>query len=271
MTEFVHTILAFPTVVFTTLLGMLVIYWAMVIIGALDIDALDGGAFEGASEGVAEAAGEAAGEAAAEAVAEAVGEAAAEGIGEAATEAAGEAAHEAVAEAAHEAAAGHGGASALAALLNALRLRNAPLTIVISFFTIFGWILSIAGVSLVTPWLGAIVPGWAAGLVVLVLALLVSWPLVSIVTKPLGKIFVIVEAPRRAGIIGKICTITTGRVDTGFGQAEQADGGAGLLIQVRCDKAEGLKRGDRALIVSYDDERDAFIVEPYDRLLKGSK
>jgi hypothetical protein len=272
MTEFVHTILAFPTVIFTALLGMLVIYWAMVIIGALDVDALDGSALDGAAEGAAEAAGEAAGEAAAEAVAEAVGEAAAEGISEAAAEAATEAAHEAMVEGAQEAAAEHGGgASALAALLTALRLRNAPLTIVISFFTIFGWILTIAGTKVVTPWLGAIVPGWVAGALVLLLALIVSWPLVSLVTKPLGKIFVIVEAPKRAGVIGKVCTITTGRVDVGFGQAEQADGGAGLLIQVRCDRSEGLKKGDQALIVSYDDEREAFVVEPYDKLLKGSK
>ena len=44
--------------------------------------------------------------------------------------------------------------------------------------------------------------------------------------------------------------------------AECADGGAGLLVEVRCDQRNTLQRGERALIVSFDDAREAYVVEP---------
>ena len=56
--------------------------------------------------------------------------------------------------------------------------------------------------------------------------------------------------------------LRTGRVDARFGQAECADGGAGLLIEVRCDVQNELQRGSQALIVSFDDEREAYVIEP---------
>ena len=56
-----------------------------------------------------------------------------------------------------------------------------------------------------------------------------------------------------------------GDVDKKFGQAEFDDGGAGMIIQVRCDQENKLKKGSQALIVSYDDRREAFIIEPYDK------
>src|SRR3954467_1021678 len=52
--------LAFPTVVFTVLLGVVLLYWLFVILGALHIDALGAGgdgALEGAGHGGLEGAG----------------------------------------------------------------------------------------------------------------------------------------------------------------------------------------------------------------------
>jgi hypothetical protein len=40
MSEFLQTILSFPTVVWTVLLGVVLLYWVLVILGALDIDVL---------------------------------------------------------------------------------------------------------------------------------------------------------------------------------------------------------------------------------------
>src|SRR5512139_3429048 len=53
--ELLNLIGTFPTVIFTTLLALSVLYWLFVIIGAIDIDALGAasGAKEGALEGLA--------------------------------------------------------------------------------------------------------------------------------------------------------------------------------------------------------------------------
>jgi hypothetical protein len=65
MTPFLESILAFPTVFFTILMGVIMTYWLFVIVGAVGIDALDGDvdlsagakAASGVLEGGAKAAG----------------------------------------------------------------------------------------------------------------------------------------------------------------------------------------------------------------------
>ena len=64
-------------------------------------------------------------------------------------------------------------------------------------------------------------------------------------------------------MIGEACTIRTGRVDDRFGQATCEVGADSFLLQVRCDRlGNGLVRGGRALIVHYDERREAYVVEP---------
>jgi len=50
--------------------------------------------------------------------------------------------------------------------------------------------------------------------------------------------------------------------------AKAEDGGAGLIVQVRCaDEGNGLSRGSNALVVSYDDKREVYEVTPFDDIL----
>lgn len=280
-------IVAFPTIIFSVLVGVTLLYWGMVIVGAFDIDfldfggaadgadgALDGategaveGAVEGATEGAAEGAAEAALDGALDAAADGVGEGLAEGVTEGAAEGVTEGAVEGAADSGAEAAS-HGG---LAGLLLALRLRSAPVTVIVSLISVFGWVLSLILSHYAAPLMSGVIPGWLIGVVVFIAAFVVAVPLTSVASRPLGRFFVIHSAPRKTSLIGKVCLLTTGRVDASFGQAELDDGGAGLLVQVRCDMANGLKRGSQALIVAYDQEREAFLVEPYDDLLRAKK
>ena len=68
MTELFHALLAFPTIAFTACLGLALLYWVMVIVGAADLNPFDGaegaakGAVEGAVKGVAESAGDVVGD-----------------------------------------------------------------------------------------------------------------------------------------------------------------------------------------------------------------
>ena len=40
------------------------------------------------------------------------------------------------------------------------------------------------------------------------------------------------------------------------------DGGAGLVLRVRVDGGKQLSRGEQALIVDYDADRETYLVEP---------
>lgn len=211
----VQASLQFPTVVFTIGLGIALVYWVFVLVGALDIDLF----------------GDAGG--------------AAKGLGEVLT-------------------AGKGSAEALKVQSDGDGdglLGTVPITISLSVLLLAGWCGSLLTMHYAAPSLSPTFGKWLPALVLpvtLIAAILVT----SIAVRPLRKVFHVAEGKSRRDYIGHTCTIITGRVDHGFGQADLEDGGTVLRIAVRTD-ASGRKlgRGDRALIIDYDDAREAYLVE----------
>jgi len=233
---------AYPTVVFTTLLGIALVYWVFVILGALDVDMFDAdGLFDGADGALDGADGALDG-----------AEGALDGV-DGAVE--GADALDAVE-----------GADGATGLLHALKLRRAPITVTFSFIALFGFIFSYLAMAYVAPIVGVALPAWVFGSVVLVGAFLLSLPLTSLATKPLEPVFKSVSAKGRRDYVGSVVRVRTGRVDERFGQADLTDGGSHMVIPVRIDTST-LKRGDDALIIDYDSEREAYIVEAYESLM----
>ena len=268
MAEFLDLILSFPTVIFTALLGLAVPYWLLVILGALDLevvdsllgvhgaDGIDGalhggmdGAVDGAVHGVADAALHGAADAALHGAADAALHGAADAAVHGAAESIGDAAD-----------AAHGGI--IATLLPG---RGVPITIALSAVTLLSWMLSYTGMyfgrRLITGQTGESVLAVAVLIGAVVTSLVVS----GFALRPLSRAFQTPQAARHASFVGKVCTLTTGRVDATFGQAEIDDGGTGFLAQVRCPRANSLKRGDQAIVYQYDAEHGVFQVAPLDR------
>jgi hypothetical protein len=219
----------FPTVVFTIGLGVAVIYWLFVLLGALDIDMF--GDAEGAAKGVGDAlTGGAKG-----------GAEGLKGIKLDADDA------------------GGGG------LWAGLGLSKVPITISVSVIFLVCWVLSLGAMHYLSSeaaWVSAMVlPG----------ALIVGLPISGLLVRPLGHVFELKEGKSNKDYVGHTCTITTGRVDDGFGQATVEDGGTVLVIPVRCDRSDVLARGDKALIIDFDTGRQAYVVEPAADMLPGAR
>jgi hypothetical protein len=194
MEEFLVRIAAFPTVVFTALVVLSLLYWGLVIVSGLGVDsALDG-------------------------VGEAIGS---------------------------------------AALLGWLGFGRAPLGVLLSVWSLSAW----AACYLLAAWLephGAWAPLAEAGIGGL--ALVVTAPVVHLVADRLAPVFEGAPAESRLDLVGRTCVITTGTVDPGFGQARLEEAGDWRVIQVRARQGQ-LARGDRALVVAWDEALDAFRVE----------
>ncbi len=261
MTEFLAAILAFPTVIYTILLGVVIAYWLFVLLGALDINLLGDADLDGHGTDLAVG-----------------GHGHADGLG----------AHGAHGHAdVHMAGHGHdlhvdghghvhgdghadhhgdadgdaGETGGLAGLIQSLGLGGVPVTLMLSLLILAAWGFCIAAMQLLSAgaagWLAVAVPIMSLGLAV---------PVTAVLIRPLRRFFTTIEAPRNRDFLGKVCTITTLRVDERYGQAEIADGGAGLVVQVRSTDPGCLSRGDRALIFDYKDE--VFYVAPMDEALK---
>lgn len=229
-------LLSFPTILFTGLLALSVFYWLFVIVGALDTDALGGadaaghgmeGAVKGALEGAADAVGHG---------------------------------HVGDLHGGH----GHVGDGDLdldldaegadAGILAALRLRDAPLTVVISLFALFGWLLT----GLYGLTFG--VPGWLVGSLLLLGTCVTSLVLTSFAIRPLAPAFKTLGATKNPALVGKIAEVSTGEVTERFGQATLNAGGSPFILQIR-DTTNSLKRGDKVVLVHWDEASNAFHVE----------
>ena len=240
MTEFLDAILAFPTVLFTIPLGVVALYWIFVLLGALDINLLGDADLDGHGhtdlhlEGHGHVDGHLDGHL--------------DGHG-----------HHAHGHDAHGDADGPEGG--VAGLLHALGLGGVPVTLMLSFLILSAWVFCVGGME----WIGSEAPDWQSAGVALA-SLVAAVPVTHVLIRPLRRLFRTAVTPQHRDQLGRICTITTLRVDERYGQAEIEDGGAGLILQVRSQEPDRLHRGDRAVIFDYKD--GVFHVAPLDEALR---
>ncbi len=262
MAELVTVLLAFPTVVPTVFLGVIFFYWLLVIFGALDIDV---GRIDGAADGMLDGTTE-----------RAVGwldgaiDGAADGVLDGSMDGAAEGGSHALVSVDHmdglaSAEAAAQAAQASVSLLSLAHFRSVPITVMVSVLTFFAWLLCIAAVRLFPFGTGAL--GWLIASVVLILSFALALLPTAVALRPLAPLFKVHAAKTHLEMVGKVCVITTGSVDQKFGQARLTTDDLDLIVQVRQDKAGTLKKGDRALVLAWDAKREAFLVEPYDKLL----
>ena len=224
MNELLQSSLQFPTVVFTIALGIALVYWLFVLLGALDLDLLGSGHpdFDVDVSGVHADVGDASGGHDGGGGHDADGDADADGGG----------------------------------VWTTLGLGTVPLTISISFILLVGWVGSLLAMHYLVGDSGV---GKA---ILLPLMLILALPIAALLVKPLAPVFRIKEGKSNADYVGHVCTVTTNSVDDTFGFANIEDGGSLVQISVRCDKAGKLARGDKALIIEFDPARRTFVVEP---------
>ena len=236
MTEVFGLALSFPGVVYTVLLGVVLVYWLFVVLGAIHLgDGSADGHFDGMGDADAGDVGDGsdAGDAG-------------DGDGDG-----------------HE-------TSALSSLMHALHLRSVPMTVISSLIITFSWLSCMVAMQLVSrdmPAGSRTFLGW----LVLAGSPILDLPLTSLSARPLAKVFAHRHATSHTDLIGKTCVVRTGTVTSTFGEASLEDGGAGLVLRVRVDRELAVKRGDQMLIVEWDRERESFLVEPLDEDMKQIK
>ncbi len=156
--------------------------------------------------------------------------------------------------------AGGAGAGGLGAALVALNLHLLPLSLGITLISLFGWLSSVV--------LSLILSGddgntnALVGLAIIAGSFFVGILATGRVGHMLRPVFEVKRAVRRQDLVGRLCTISTGRVDAGFGQAELVDAEGGAhLVQVRCHTENSLSKGSKALLVAVDED-GLFTISP---------
>lgn len=235
MKVFLEALLGFPAVVYTVLLGAAMLYWAAVLVGAIDLDDDGGGA-------------------------EHVGGDHADGFDHAGGD--------------HADAGDHDGGDGdldvgdhdggLLSLLGTFELRRIPLTVRVSLVVIFGWLVSVLGWITLAPVWPAAAPAWALRALLTLASVVLGIRFAGWAARPLVPVFTPKSAISQHDLAGRDAEVTTGRVDARFGQVLVHDGGAGLLVDARYDGANPLRKGARVLVTHWDPDRKVVNVEPLD-------
>jgi hypothetical protein len=156
--------------------------------------------------------------------------------------------------------------SVFGSVLSLLSFGKIPASIIFSVLVIVMWVLAYLYNFCLRPLFGdfampvAIVVGVVAFGVIFAVSIFIS----SLVLKPLAKAFEDEGQRGQQHLIGKSCVVTSSVVEAGFGEAEVAGETGPLLLSVRCAEENGLSKGDEALILGYNKERNTYQVRPLD-------
>lgn len=144
-------------------------------------------------------------------------------------------------------------------VLRFLNFGQVPAMVVISVLVLGMWFLSMVG-NYVLNGSGSLII--AAG--VFAGSLIAGALLAKLVTAPLKPVFRALNRnyDTHEPIVGRTCVVKSLEVSDQNGQAEIEREGATVLINVRVvEGREFLRRGDRALVVGHDAEKDFFIIK----------
>lgn len=142
-------------------------------------------------------------------------------------------------------------ANALAGLMLKLGLHGVPLTVVISFLSLLGWLIAYYSMHMLNQWVAS---GWLhllLSIAVLVFAVIIGLLMTALVVKPLKGFFIGTDQHVASTLMGRVALVRTSRVDHSFGEASVDDQGAGLIIKIRSTDESVFQYGDRVVLIEY--------------------
>lgn len=152
-------------------------------------------------------------------------------------------------------------ATGFAGWLTKLGLAGIPITIILTLFTLFGWLLSYFSVHWFIRFIDLTLLRYFVAVVALFIILFISLHLTALCLKPLRDKLANYNKPKSVHqLMGKLATVRSGEVNEQKGEAVLEDGGAGLILQIRAASTENIKRGDRVVIISYEADSHSYHV-----------
>ncbi len=146
-------------------------------------------------------------------------------------------------------------------LLAFVNLGTVPFMIVISFFALFLWVGSVLG----NHYFNAADSGWTALLVFLPnfgISLLAT----KLITAPLKKMFASMqkEERERRVIVGKVGIAITSVESNRLGQIEVPTSGAPLLLNAKTFGGRPINKGQQAVVVEFNETENLYYIQPFE-------
>lgn len=143
-------------------------------------------------------------------------------------------------------------------LLMRFGLQGVPLLIILTLFSVIGWVLSYLNLALLSQFFNGTTLTLIATATLIPLAI-VSLALTGLIVAPIRKRLAQTPTTSQHTLIGQVATVRTLTVDDNHGEAMVSDGGAGLILKVRAF-GETFCQGDSVILVEYLSDSNAYRV-----------
>ena len=163
---------------------------------------------------------------------------------------------------------GHDGVSGLSAMFARLGLGGAPTMMVVLLLAFFAWTGTYFVHLFFLQHLSAGLR-WLLGAVTAAAALVPAVVITSWVLRPIRRLLLRLRPPSQKSVLGLTGIVASPQVTDAQGYANVDDGGAGLVLQVRCAPGTALPRGTRIHLIDYHAATNHYLVvadEPTARL-----
>lgn len=154
----------------------------------------------------------------------------------------------------------------LGGLLMKFGFNQVPFTLIITLISLIGWIISYFAFQLLLlpfydkPWIY-----YPVGSVVFIIVFVLAVYITAYIIRPVRRLFEQLNTTNdNKALIGQTVIIRSSIVNKDKGEAIYEDGGAGLILQVRCDESYQFKRNDKAVLLNYDAINNSYQIINYD-------
>jgi len=151
-------------------------------------------------------------------------------------------------------------ANALAGVMLKFGLNGVPITIIISFLSLFGWLISYYSVHFLSAFVPQGIIRFLFGLLILLCACWVALLMTAFIVRLIRPLFHKAEQQTIKRVLGQTAVVRTSKVTDTFGEATLNDGGAGLILKVRTGNNQSFKRGDHVVLLEYLEAHNAYRV-----------
>ena len=147
----------------------------------------------------------------------------------------------------------------VAGMMARLGLSGVPMMLVLTVLSFFGWLITyFAHLFLLQHLPDGL--HWIAGAGTLIVALLPGALVTSLLLRPLAAVIARLRPPVPPSVLGRAGAVISPYADADTGRAQFDDGGAGLILQVRAPPGVTFNRGERVVLLSFDEQRDSYAV-----------
>lgn len=154
----------------------------------------------------------------------------------------------------------HGDHGSFGGFLMKFGLHGVPVMVVFTIIAIVGWsfcfLIDLHVISAMPGGIGATL----AGVATMIGGLLLSIPVARMVLTPVRRLLRRYEPVTQRPLLGRYAEVRSPEITQTHGTAWVDDGGAGLILQVRCEVPGRFVRGDRVVLIEYLDEQNAYRV-----------